>query len=453
MDQHATSQPEPPRSGGRPLSLSQRMTFGLGDMVGNGMFGITGSYLIHFYTDVVGIATASLAVLLLVARIVHSLVDPVVGWCIDRRILFNGRVGPYLKWFAVPLAISLTCCFVSVPFSGHGRLAWAYVSYLSMGILFSLYIVPYGLLPNVMTDSANERLSLSTFRMVGAALGTFLVGSIVPLAVSRYGYATGVGLVAAAGAVLAMIPYKTCPERINLEPDMLPLSVMVRSILRNRAWVVVTVVLSLFYIDLTSFYGFSIYYAQHVLGRSAAFGGLLISVMGITKACGVYCSSFLSPRIGWKRAVALGYACSMLCLVLFWHAPNTTGVLLFLFGLVCFFDGIALPVFYAMLAESIDIGAALTGVRAAGLAYSINSFAGKSAWAFGGFLVAAILSWGQYDAHAPMQAAMTRNAITFGFLGVPFCVGLFSMVLIQFYPSATRAETSGTFSGQVLPED
>ena len=420
------------------IPLKERMSFGLGDLVGNGMFGITGSYLIHFYTDVVGMAAAQLAMLMLVARIVHSFSDPLVGLIIDRRGLFSGRLMPYVRWFAVPLAFSLVACFFRPFSSATGELIWAWISYLAMGVLFSFFIVPYGLLPNTMTERSNDRLSLSTYRMVGATLGTFLVGSVVPPAIAHFGYVAGIGLVAACGALVAMVPSWTCCERIMLAPDRQSLSITLRSLLKNRAWVVVTIVLSLFYIDLTSFYGFAIYYAQHVLGRDAAFGGFLISVMGVTKAGGVFISSFIAPRLGWKRAVSLGYLCSVTSLVLFWLAPNNAWLLIGLFSLVCFFDGIALPVFYTMLAEAIDIGAVLTGVRAAGIAYSVNSFAGKSAWALGGFLVAALLAWGGYDGHSAVQNMATRQAITFGFLGVPFCVGILSIILIQFYPSASE---------------
>ncbi|NHN87181.1 MFS transporter [Acetobacter conturbans] len=443
-----------PGGGKHSLPLKERMAFGLGDLVGNGMFGITGSYLIHFYTDVVGMAAGQLAMLMLVARIVHSFSDPVVGLIIDRRGLFSGRVMPYVHWFAVPLALSLCACFAR-PFSGAtGELIWAWVSYLAMGIIFSFFIVPYGLLPNTMSERSDDRLSLSTYRMVGATLGTFLVGSLVPPAIAHFGYMAGIGLVAAAGAVVAMVPSWVCRERIALAPDRLPLKVTLRSLLQNRAWVVVTLALSLFYIDLTSFYGFAIYYAEHVLGRDAAFGGLLISVMGVTKATGVFVSSFVAPRLGWKPAITLGYACSMTGLILFWMAPNTAWLLIGLFGLVCFFDGIALPVFYTMLAEAIDIGAVLTGVRAAGIAYSMNSFAGKSAWALGGFLVAALLAWGGYDGHAAIQSEAARHAITFGFLGVPFCVGLLSIIVIQLYPPVSAATTmSNSAEALIIPED
>ncbi|WP_396415493.1 MFS transporter [Komagataeibacter rhaeticus] len=94
-----------------------------------------------------------------------------------------------------------------------------------------------------------------------------------------------------------------------------------------------------------------------------------------------------------------------------------------------------MPVFYTMLAESIDFGAATTGIRAAGIAYSVNSFAGKVAWAVGGSLSAAMLEWGGYIPHALAQTERARAFITFGFVGLPAIIAIVSSLCILLYPS------------------
>ncbi|MDT8870306.1 hypothetical protein RAA17_01560 [Komagataeibacter rhaeticus] len=69
------------------------------------------------------------------------------------------------------------------------------------------------------------------------------------------------------GGLLALIPARTCHERFALETDPHPLRLLVGSLLRNRAWIVVTITLSLFYINLTAFYGLSVYYSVEILHR------------------------------------------------------------------------------------------------------------------------------------------------------------------------------------------
>ncbi|GBR55463.1 MFS transporter [Gluconobacter sphaericus] len=423
-------------------ALWERMSFGFGDLAGNSLFGITGAYLIYYYTNVDGISASAVALLMLLARVVDSVVDPLIGYMIDHRILFGGRVRPYLKWFSLPLGFLTFCCFLPLPLGSNGRLAWAYATYLVMGVLFSLVIVPYGLLPNVMTRNREDRLSLATFRMMGATLATFLVGSsILPMVHifgggnEKLGYPLAMAVAGAVGGGLALIPFFTCRERHALEANNSPVLILLGSLFRNRAWVIVTLVLSLFYINLTAFYGLSLYYATEVLHRPQYFGGLLISMMGASKVFGVTCSPWLARCVGQKLTIILPYILSAVGLALFAYGPNNAAYLIATFGVICFFQGMTLPVFYAMVADSIDYGTAVTGVRASGMAYSVNSFAGKVAWAIGGSLSAAILAWGGYVPHGATQTQTARDFITFGFLGVPACVALLSVLIIMLYPS------------------
>ena len=438
-------------------ALWERMSFGFGDLAGNALFGITGTYLIYYYTNVYGISASAVALLMLLARVIDSVVDPVIGYLIDRRILFGGRVRPYLKWFSLPLGFLTFCCFLPLPLEPGGRLAWAYATYLAMGVLFSLVIVPYGLLPNVMTRNREDRLSLSTFRMMGATLATFLVGSsILPMVHvfgggnEKLGYPLAMAVAGAVGGGLALIPSFTCQERHALEANDSPVRVLLGSLFRNRAWVIVTIVLSLFYINLTAFYGLSLYYATEVLHRPQYFGGVLISMMGASKVLGVMGSPWLARCVGQKLTIVLPYILSAIGLALFAYGPNNAVYLVATFGVICFFQGMTLPVFYAMVADSIDYGTAVTGVRASGMAYSINSFAGKVAWAIGGSLSAAILAWGGYVPHAATQTQTALAFITFGFLGVPACVALLSVLIILLYPS--EAEMTRTLQPEAPVE-
>ncbi|MDT8870307.1 MFS transporter [Komagataeibacter rhaeticus] len=87
-----------------------------------------------------------------------------------------------------------------------------------------------------------------------------------------------------------------------------------------------------------------------------------------------------------------------------------------------------------MLAESIDFGAVTTGIRAAGIAYSVNSFAGKVAWAVG--VPSRLPCWsGGYIPHALAQTERARAFITFGFVGLPAIIAIVSSLCILLYPS------------------
>lgn len=456
-DGHGLERPERPSSKPARLGVMERLSYSFGDFAGNALFGITGSFLIYFYTNIYGISPGQVALLMLVARIIDSAADPIIGYLIDRHALFGGRIRPYLKWFAVPFGLFAFLCFLPLPLGHGGRLVWAYFTYLVTGITFSLVIVPYGVLPNVMTHNPADRLSLATFRMFGAVLGVSLVGATTLPAVhalghgnDRLGFPLYMAIICVIGSLMVLVPYLRCRERIALPRETQPILMVVGSLFRNRAWVVVTIVLSLFYLNMTAFYGLSIYYAVNLLARSDSFGGTLIAVMGIGKVLGVVCTPLMVRLVGQKMTIIVPYILSAAFIVAFYFSPDTTSILIGCFALICFFEGMTLPIMYMMVAESLDYGTRLTGVPSVGMGYSINSFAGKVSWAIGGSLSAAMLAWGGYVPGLAVQSAAAKSFISFGYLGIPLIVALLSIVAILFYPS--RAQIASVLDRRDLPE-
>jgi len=422
------------------LSFIERLCFGSGDFISNMLFGISGSFLVYFYTTVERIPPAQVAALMLIARIVHSLSDPVSGILIDRQTLFGGALRPYIRWFSPAFVLSSFLCFVPMA-PGGGRMAWSYGTYLLSGVLFALVVNPYGLLPNVMTRAPRDRLSLATFRMFGGMLGVALVAAIGLPAVHWLGHGSEIAgfprfmaLVCVGAAIIYILPATGCQERFRLERPTQPIGTVLRALMRNRAWLVATFVLSAFYLNLTAFYGLAIYYARFVLGLPAAFGGVLLAMMAGGKVFGTLFAPTVVGRIGARAGIALPYLASASLLVCFALIGPHPIALAICFALVCFFEGLTLPVMYLWVSESIDYGSDRAQTSSAGLAYALNSFIGRVTWALGGALSSALLAWGGYDAATTVQTHATRTCITVGFLGVPFVVALVSSLAALAYP-------------------
>ncbi len=64
--------------------MKQRLGFGAADFSCNLIWGITATYLMFFYTDVMGLAAADVALLFLLARLLDGAADVAVGLCIDK---------------------------------------------------------------------------------------------------------------------------------------------------------------------------------------------------------------------------------------------------------------------------------------------------------------------------------------------------------------------------------
>ena len=56
--------------------LREKICYGCGDFSSNLLWGISGGFLMYYYTDTLRLAAADIAVLLLVTRVFDALADP-----------------------------------------------------------------------------------------------------------------------------------------------------------------------------------------------------------------------------------------------------------------------------------------------------------------------------------------------------------------------------------------
>ncbi|NSB24505.1 Na+/melibiose symporter-like transporter [Clostridium saccharoperbutylacetonicum] len=78
------------------LKISEKISYGFGDLASNVMWGLVGSFLLYFYTDVALIPAAATATLFLVARVLDAFIDPIIGNFVDRTNSKYGRTRPFI---------------------------------------------------------------------------------------------------------------------------------------------------------------------------------------------------------------------------------------------------------------------------------------------------------------------------------------------------------------------
>ena len=151
------------------------MGYMLGDSGNLFVLTYVSSFLKVFYTDVLKIATSKVATLFLVTRLWDAVNDPLWGAIVAKRPPSkDGKYRPYLKWIAVPVALAQLVCFYDI--TRHTDKMWvimlfAYVTYITFGMLYTGINVPFGSLASVITDDPDGRTLLSTFRSIGGGIG------------------------------------------------------------------------------------------------------------------------------------------------------------------------------------------------------------------------------------------------------------------------------------------
>lgn len=176
------------------LTAKNIIGYALGDTGGVLAFGVIGSFLQMYYTDVLHISLAKITVLMLVARIWDAINDPLCGAFIDsRKPTKYGRFRPYVFWLSFPLVIAFILVFVKIPgLSENQYLIYAYITYIFYGMMYTGVNIPYGSMASAMTSDERERSTLSVARSFGSGIGSLPGQILLPLFVYSTAVDTGV---------------------------------------------------------------------------------------------------------------------------------------------------------------------------------------------------------------------------------------------------------------------
>ena len=376
------------------ITMKDKIGYALGDMGGLFFFGMVGSFLQMFYTDVLQIPLAHITVLLIVVRIWDGINDPICGALIDRsKHGKHGKYRPYLRTAAIPLAIGGVLMFTKIPgLSATQYLIYAYVTHIIYEGMYTVMNVPYGSMASVMTDDTAERSQLSTFRSIGAGLGGIPAQILLPLFVYS-STAAGASYLDSGKLFVAILIFAVCTvaalwasfymtkERIPPPPPekMIQPNVVktIGVLLRNRPFMVICFA-SMLLIGIT-FYTQTVY---NFLYKDYFNEPELYSLVAIaTYAPTVILLLFLDKLVahfGKRNLCAYGLLISVAANIVA-YLVHTTDPYVFL--VFCFLSGLGLTFMtmqiWALVADVIDYQELLSKRREEATCYSFFSFTRK----------------------------------------------------------------------------
>ena len=82
------------------LTVGQRLNYAIAEFGYNFIYFWVSSYLMIYYTDIIGVAAGSVSLLVLVVRIFDAANDPIIGSIADRTRSPWGATGPGCCWAA-----------------------------------------------------------------------------------------------------------------------------------------------------------------------------------------------------------------------------------------------------------------------------------------------------------------------------------------------------------------
>ena len=424
------------------ISLKVKLTYGIGDFYGGASVGIIGLFLLYFLTVVVGISPFWGGVIVLFGRFIDAITDPLMGRISDST---NSRFGRRTIWFLLgilPVFLSYTLLWAVPDFSYSGKIIYYLVMYSFFSCAFTMVMVPYGALPQELTNDTNKRSVLVSFRMAFSILGGLLAAVIPDFMIKRnpsitQGYfVMGISF-AALFAIIWVTIFVVMKGREQPVNRATPVSFKnsLKFCFRNKAFVfLIFIYLFAFLpIDIISsnfkFYLNDVIYKDHLF--SITMGTLMIfTVLSLP----LYV--FLTKAIGKKNAFIIGSVIRCIMLgIMFFVTKNTTDY--FLIGMAVLIGigtaaSYAIP--WAMLPEVTDLDEAARGLKQEGVYTGVMTFIRKLSSGLAIFLVGTLLSWSGYDADLDTQQPLAVTTIRVIITIIPIVLSIFAIVFAAKYP-------------------
>lgn len=397
--------------------------YSFGDLASQFVWTFIGSYLTVFYTDIVGLAPAAAAAIMMIARVWDAVNDPMMGAIAERTRSKFGRFRPYILFGTPLLAIFSVLCFTH-PFAGSSKagVIYAAVTYIITGMLYTLVNIPYGALAAVMTEDAEQRNKINASRNVGMNVGILIVNGItanVMLFFSGKGaeVANGNGyfMTALVYAIISipcfLAVFFTSKEQVvpEVTKEKFSLKTTITGLVTNKNLMILLVIMILQMAAWMGRIGVVIYYIMYCLGSFT----LIPVIMLAPSVCGIV-SSLMVPKVmskfGKRMTLQIAVTCQGIALLAMYFTPFDNLTLIIIeSGLVGFFN-VSFPCSLSLLGDAIDYNEYKTGMRNDGIAYATYGLAQKLGNAIGASVGVLLLASFGYVANA-QQTPETLHGI------------------------------------------
>lgn len=444
----------------RPFGFKDKIGYMFGDFGNDFTFILSSSFMLKFYTDVMGIHAGVVGVLMMAARFVDAFTDVAMGQIVDRsKPTKDGKFKPWLRRMCGPVAISSFLVFQSgfanMPYLF--KVVWMIVTYILWGSIFYTSInIPYGSMASAISADAKDRASLSTWRSIGSTLAGLVIGVGTPL----FAYETVNGntilsgnrmtIIAGVFSVMAVICYMLCfklaTERVEVPQNNTKFNFgdLMKSLVTNRSLIDIIAAAILLLLVMLTMQGMNAYLFPNFYGNVAAQSVAALAGSLVMLVVCAPLATKLSAKYGKKElaigSCLFGAVVYLICWVLKPENPYTYVVFYVVANIgVGFFN----MVIWAMITDVIDDAEVKNGVREDGTIYSVYSFARKLGQALSSGMIGALLSVIGYSAATAFNPEVVNGIFNMtciipaiGFVGI-------ALVLMFLYPlSKNRVEAN-----------
>ncbi len=322
-------------------------------------------------------------------RLVDAVFDPFIGSLSDKSKNPAGRRIPFMKWTILPSIIFCALTFHPlVRMESVKNAVWITFTLVCFFMATTSYIIPYNALLPEMTDTAAEKVKLSSFQQVGFVIGIIISAMINNFAdlVQHFLHVTDRnsavqytiwGLCAFAGLIM-LVPVFAINEKTysNGKPAHLPLLPAIKKTFQNRNFKYYLISDFSYYMSLSIISSGLLYFLKVLLGLPESMGGALMGAMVLFSLVFYPLINYLSKKIGKKVIVlfSLGLL-SLIFVAIFFLGkfPFSPTIQIYMLVLSASFPLASLGILpNAILAEIAEDEAKRTGENREGMFFAVK---------------------------------------------------------------------------------
>lgn len=417
----------------------QYFAYGTGNFASQLSWTMVSTYLAVFYTDVFGLQAGAVAVLFLVAKIWDGVNDPMMGEIMEHTHTKWGRFRPYVA-IGAPLLVIFTILTFTIPsFGSTGKLIYAYITYIGLGMVYTMTNVPYQGLPAVMTNDSSKINRLNTSQMMGMVLGMIALNlGTLPLinflgkGDMGAGYQRTAGLFAVFALPMFWFCAKMCKETVVVQKEhQVSVKESMKVIFQDKNLMMVVLYTVLNMAGMLGRIGIAVYYYMYVV-QNFTYITIFMMMQMIVGAIIMPFSPKIMEKFGKKNTIYFAMVIQALGLLMMVFGPYKNIPFLFLCHIVYGLGYIAGPCGACMIIDALDALDLRTGVRPDGTAFALNGLGSKIGTAIGSALGIAVIGWFGYQA-GQEPTEQVQFGITMAANIIPAIIYLLGIVPIIIY--------------------
>ena len=437
------------------FGMKDKIGYMFGDFGNDFTFILSSSFMLKFYTDVMGISAGVVGILMMAARFIDAVTDVTMGQIVDRsKPTKDGKFRPWIKRMCGPVAIASFLIyqsgFADMPYLF--KVAWMTVTYILWGSIFYTSInIPYGSMASAVSAEPKDRAELSTWRTIGATLAGLVIGVGTPM--FAYEVVDGntvlsgrrMTIIAGVFGILAIICYLCCfnlvRERVEVPANNQKLDVgkMLKSIVTNRSLLGIIAAAIMLLLGMLGMQGMSGYVFPNYYGSAEAQSlSAMVGSVAMLLICAPTASK-LAAKFGKKElsvtSCLFGAAVYVVCLIV---RPKNPYVYVTFYALAYIGLGYFNTVVWAMITDVIDDAEVKNGIREDGTIYAVYSFARKIGQALSSGMIGGLLTLIGYTQATAFDPEITNGIFNLSCIIPAVGLGLVSLALIFIYPLSKK---------------